>query len=77
MSGQNRLPHHPGILLDGQQRTGVNEVHAYEVLHTPTILRSPVFLSGTRDALATNRLRLLFRAVLTENDAPRIELSRI
>jgi hypothetical protein len=39
VSWQNSLPHHPHILLDGQQRTGINEVHAYEVLH-PTILLS-------------------------------------
>jgi hypothetical protein len=37
MSRQNPLSHHPDILLNGQQRTGINEVHGYEVLY-PTYL---------------------------------------
>src|SRR5829696_3235455 len=45
MPRQNHLPHHPHILLSRQKRTGVNEVHGYEVLH-PTILLSPTFPSG-------------------------------
>jgi hypothetical protein len=32
------------ILANGQQRTGINEVRAYEVLHPPTIFLSPAYL---------------------------------
>src|SRR5215208_6913379 len=45
MARQNHLPHHPGILLSRQQRTGINKVHGYEVLH-PTIFLSPTFPGG-------------------------------
>src|SRR5829696_5140211 len=45
MPRQNHLPHHPDILLSRQQRTGVNEVHGYEVLH-PTLFLSPAFPGG-------------------------------
>jgi hypothetical protein len=45
MSRQNRCPIHPEKLLRRQQRTGVNEFHGYEVLHS-TFLHSPAFPSG-------------------------------
>src|SRR5215217_6393337 len=45
MPRQHHLPHHPDILLSRQQRTGVNEVHGYKVLH-PAILLSPAFPGG-------------------------------
>src|SRR5215208_4217600 len=45
MPRQNHLPHHLGILLSRQHRTGVNEVHGYEVLH-PTLFLSPAFPGG-------------------------------
>src|SRR5919107_569665 len=43
MPRQNHLPHHLGILLSRQQRTRVNEVHGYEVLHPTILLSLPLF----------------------------------
>src|SRR5918998_6892888 len=74
MSRQDRLPHHPGILLNGQQRTGVNEVHGYEVLH-PTILLSPAFPDGAtfhrNDAIQRTLAHLIARGLPLFTELPR------
>src|SRR3954453_101591 len=62
--------------VTGSRRTQCGTIRSWRSISRRwPVTRRSTWRRWIRDSLSTNRLQLLFRAVLTENDAPRIELS--